>query len=128
MAGRGKANSIDVGVGNRLQLRRISIGMSQEMLGKHLGLTFQQIQKFENGTNRISAGYLFEIAKALQVSISYFFAKADWRDPMADLPVKTQRFLTSSEGTQLWRSFVRIKDAGKRRRVLDLAKAIARRS
>ena len=66
MAGRGRANSVDVRVGNRLRLRRTALGVSQEELGRRLNLTFQQIQKFEAGSNRISASYLFEIAKILR--------------------------------------------------------------
>ncbi len=68
-----KANPIDAQVGNRVRIRRMLIGMSQERLGDTLGLTFQQIQKYEKGINRIGAGRLFEIARILGVPIDYFY-------------------------------------------------------
>jgi transcriptional regulator with XRE-family HTH domain len=127
MAGRGKANSVDVGVGSRVRLRRVALGISQEALGSRLSLTFQQIQKFESGSNRISASYLFDIANVLRVPVSYFFAKIGQTDPMDDLPVHIRQFITSAEGLQLWRAFSRIKDAQMRKRILDLIKSIAGR-
>src|SRR6202008_2707432 len=68
-----KANPIDAQVGNRVRLRRMLIGMSQERLGELLGLTFQQVQKYEKGVNRIGAGRLFEVARILGVPIDYFY-------------------------------------------------------
>src|SRR6185437_16017207 len=71
-----QANPIDIQVGNRVRIRRMLIGMSQEKLGDLLGLTFQQVQKYEKGVNRIGAGRLFEIAKILDVKIDYFYEGA----------------------------------------------------
>jgi len=68
-----QANPVDVEVGNRLRIRRVLIGMSQEQLGNLLGLTFQQIQKYEKGINRIGAGRLFEAARALNVPVDFFY-------------------------------------------------------
>ena len=68
-----KPNPIDVHVGSRLRLRRMMLGISQEKLGDKLGLTFQQIQKYENGRNRVPAGRLWGIAKVLGVSVQYFY-------------------------------------------------------
>jgi transcriptional regulator with XRE-family HTH domain len=125
MAGRGRANSIDVRVGNRLRLRRTALGVSQEDLGRRLGLTFQQIQKFESGSNRISASYLFEIANALQVPVSYFFEDADKPDYLAKLSKPIQKFIMTGEGLALWRAYSRIADDKLRQRVLDLVKAMS---
>jgi transcriptional regulator with XRE-family HTH domain len=101
--------------------------MSQEDLGRKLGLTFQQIQKFEAGSNRISASYLFEIAKVMRVPISYFFENADQPDHLAKLPGHLQKFIMSAEGLSLWRAYSRVKDDKLRHRVLDLVKAMAER-
>src|SRR6201999_1109551 len=68
-----QANPIDAQVGNRVRLRRMLIGMSQEKLGESLGLTFQQVQKYEKGVNRIGAGRLFHVARILGVPITYFY-------------------------------------------------------
>src|SRR6185312_8853963 len=125
MAGRGKANSVDVRVGNRLRVRRTSMGMSQEELGNRLKLTFQQIQKFESGTNRISASYLFELTQILKVPVSYFFENVETPGRGTDLPETLQRFLMSAEGLSLWRAFSRITDDTVRQRVISLVKAMA---
>src|SRR5271170_2175076 len=68
-----QANPIDAQVGNRIRLRRMLIGMSQEKLGELLGLTFQQVQKYEKGVNRIGAGRLYQVAHILGVQIAYFY-------------------------------------------------------
>lgn len=125
MAGRGKANSVDVRVGTRLRLRRTALGMSQEELGRRLGLTFQQIQKFESGSNRISASYLFELTQIMHVPVSYFFDGPDQPGRGSDLPDTLQRFLMSAEGLSLWRAFSRLKDDTVRNRVIALVKAMA---
>lgn len=126
MAGRGKANSVDVRVGNRLRVRRTALGMSQEELGRRLKLTFQQVQKFESGTNRISASYLFELTQILKVPVSYFFDAAEPHSRKdSDLPETLQRFLMSAEGLSLWRAFSKLKDDTVRQRVLQLVKAMA---
>jgi transcriptional regulator with XRE-family HTH domain len=110
-------------VGNRLRLRRTALGLSQEELGRQLGLTFQQVQKFESGSNRISASYLFELTQILRVPVSYFF-DADQKEKN-ELPGDLQRFLMSAEGLSLWRAFARLKDDTVRARVIALVKAMA---
>jgi transcriptional regulator with XRE-family HTH domain len=131
MASKKQPNPIDIHVGSRVRLRRMMLSMSQEKLGEHLGITFQQIQKYEKGTNRIGASRLQHIARVLQVPVSFFFEDAPGSPGdvagMSEAP-QTQHvvdFLSSSEGIQLNRAFVRIKDAKLRRRVIDLVRGIA---
>jgi transcriptional regulator with XRE-family HTH domain len=108
------------------------LSMSQEKLGESLGITFQQIQKYEKGTNRIGASRLQHIARVLTVPVSYFFedapgpavtpAEAGLAESSASFVVD---FLSSSEGLQLNRAFVRVKDPKVRRRIIDLVRAVA---
>jgi transcriptional regulator with XRE-family HTH domain len=123
-----QANPIDVLVGNRVRLRRMLIGMSQERLGELLGLTFQQVQKYEKGVNRIGAGRLFEVAHFLGVPINYFYEgaldqNAAVNDDTPNPPV--MEFLSSGEGLQLSLAFMRIRDGKVRKRVIDLIKSLA---
>lgn len=106
-------------------------GISQEKLGEALSLTFQQIQKYEKGANRISASRLQQIANILDVSVSFFFDGA----PVGDAPgggfsdhsssVYVADFMATSEGVQLTKAFVKIKDARVRRRIIDLVEALS---
>ena len=120
---------IDKHVGNRVRMRRMLIGMSQEKLGDALGITFQQVQKYEKGTNRISASRLQQIASVLGVKISYFYEgapgelSADGFAEEASPPYITQ-FVASSDGLQLMESFMRIKNARVRRSIVDLVKSL----
>ncbi len=102
------------------------IGMSQEKLGDHLGLTFQQVQKYEKGVNRIGAGRLFEIARILGVPIDFFYdgVAASTEGPGATAP-PVMEFVSSGEGLQLSLAFMKIKDPKVRKRVLDLVKSLA---
>lgn len=126
-------NPVDVHVGSRVRMRRILIGMSQEKLGDALGLTFQQVQKYEKGTNRIGASRLQAISNILGVPVDYFFdgMPADETTPMlnmADAPDEATYvvdFLATAEGVQLNKAFVRIRDAKLRRKVVELVKEIA---
>ena len=125
-----QANPIDGQVGNRLRLRRMMIGMSQERLGELLGLTFQQVQKYEKGVNRIGAGRLFEIARILGVPIFYFYEGV--ADQLTAAPGFAEsetppvlEFVSSGEGLQLSLAYMRIKDPKVRKRVLDLVKSLA---
>ena len=132
MASKKQPNPIDVHVGSRVRLRRMMLGMSQEKLGENLGITFQQIQKYEKGTNRIGASRLQHIARVLSMPVSYFFegapglSAAAMTDGLDDAPPTNHvvDFLSTSEGIQLNKAFVRIKDAKLRRRVIDLVRAI----
>jgi transcriptional regulator with XRE-family HTH domain len=108
------------------------LGMSQEKLGEHLGITFQQIQKYEKGSNRIGASRLQNIARVLSVPVAFFFDDAPGSPPATvggmDEPQSTNYvvdFLSSSEGIQLNKAFLQIKDARLRRRVIDLIRAVA---
>src|SRR5271170_564399 len=97
-----QANPIDAQVGNRIRLRRMLIGMSQERLGELLGLTFQQVQKYEKGINRIGAGRLFEIARILDVPINFFYEGVSASDDgMSDAGAPVMEFVSSGEGLQL---------------------------
>jgi transcriptional regulator with XRE-family HTH domain len=124
-----QANPIDAQVGNRVRLRRMLIGMSQERLGELLGLTFQQVQKYEKGVNRIGAGRLFEVSRILGVPIDYFYEGVDGHGQGAPGSNATSppvmEFVSSGEGLQLSLAFMRIKDPKVRKRVLDLVKSLA---
>lgn len=129
---RKQPNPIDVHVGSRVRLRRLVIGLSQEKLGEKLGLTFQQVQKYEKGTNRIGASRLFEIARILGVPVQFFYEDmepVDGPEPAFAEPAGTpflMDFVSSAEGLALNRAFSEIKDPGLRRSVVDLVKQLAR--
>jgi transcriptional regulator with XRE-family HTH domain len=119
-------NPIDRHVGSRVRMRRMLIGMSQEKLGEALGLTFQQVQKYEQGTNRIGASRLHRIASVLGVPIEFFYEGAPHGSPMAtgfaeaSSSTYVSDFLSTSEGVQLVKAFLAIKDAKIRRKVVEL--------
>jgi len=132
-AGR-KPNPVDVHVGSRVRYRRMIIGMSQEKLGEKMNLTFQQIQKYEKGTNRIGASRLFQLSKILEVPVGYFFedafANAAPAQAMHGLHEPEQEgylldFLNSREGLDLNKAFAKIQDPKVRRRVIDLVRALS---
>jgi transcriptional regulator with XRE-family HTH domain len=133
MASKKQPNPIDIHVGSRVRLRRMMLSMSQEKLGEHLGITFQQIQKYEKGTNRIGASRLQHIARVLTVPVAFFFEDAPatpGSEPPTGLAEENSSsyvvdFLSSSEGIQLNKAFIRIKDAKLRRRVIDLVRSMA---
>jgi transcriptional regulator with XRE-family HTH domain len=125
-------NPIDKHVGSRVRMRRMMLSMSQEKLGDALGLTFQQVQKYEKGTNRIGASRLQQISNILQVPVAFFFEGApaiegQMPDGMRDAPspAYVSDFLATSEGLALTKAFMRIKEAKLRRRVVELVKEIA---
>ncbi|MEL7228558.1 MAG: helix-turn-helix transcriptional regulator [Pseudomonadota bacterium] len=128
-----KPNPIDVHVGSRVRLRRTMQGMSQERLGDALGITFQQIQKYEKGTNRIGASRMQQIAAALKVPVSFFFEDAPAQpgamvQPGMAEPSATSYvvdFVSSAEGIALNRAFVRIPSATIRRKVIEMVRALA---
>lgn len=127
-------NPIDKHVGSRVRMRRVLIGMSQEKLGDALGITFQQIQKYEKGTNRIGASRMQQISTVMGVPVSYFFEDAPGAETKAEGFGESQGsdyvvdFLTTTEGLQLNKSFVRITDAKVRRKIVDLVSALADQS
>ena len=123
-------NPTDKYVGSRVRMRRMMLGMSQEKLGDALGLTFQQVQKYEKGTNRIGASRLQQIAHFLQVPVSFFFEGGpDLVGPAGTMeapsPSYVSDFLATSEGLALTKAFMQIKDPKLRRRIVDLVSQIA---
>jgi transcriptional regulator with XRE-family HTH domain len=126
-------NPIDKHVGSRVRMRRMMLGMSQEKLGNNLGLTFQQVQKYEKGTNRIGASRLQQISHILQVPVSFFFEGAPTvsTSPRTDglndapSPAYVSDFLATSDGLALTKAFMRISDSKLRRRIVDLVEQIA---
>lgn len=122
-------NPIDIHVGSRVRVRRVLRGLSQEKLADRLGLTFQQVQKYEKGTNRIGASRLQEISQILEVPVSFFFEDAPGSEATgfaeAGSATYVVDFLSSSEGLQLNKAFVRIEDPRVRRRVIELVRALA---
>ncbi|WP_429123141.1 helix-turn-helix domain-containing protein [Ensifer sp. 4252] len=131
MENKKKPNPIDIHVGSRIRLRRTMLGMSQEKLGESLGITFQQIQKYEKGTNRVGASRLQNISGILNVPVSFFFEDAPGENTNASGLAEASSsnyvvdFLSSSEGLQLNRAFVKITDPKVRRKLVDLVKALA---
>ena len=119
-----RATSVDVMVGERVRLQRINLGLTQGAVAGQLGVTFQQVQKYEKGTNRIGASRLQRIAQILRVPIGFFFEEPAGSDAFNGVPVDAPSFLTS-DGIRLNRAFVTIKDAGVRRRLIDLVRSIA---
>ena len=112
-------------------MRRMMISMSQEKLGDKLGITFQQIQKYEKGTNRIGASRLQNIALVLSVPVGFFFEGAPTQDSMSSglsespSPAYVSDFLATSDGLALTKAFMKVKDAKVRRRIVDLVQSIA---
>src|SRR5690242_9619936 len=119
-------NPIDKHVGSRVRMRRMMLGMSQEKLGDGLGLTFQQVQKYEAGKNRIGASRLQHISHILQIPVPFFFegaphpqghpegfVEAPWHDYVSE-------FLATTDGLALTKAFMRIKDPRLRRRIVEL--------
>jgi transcriptional regulator with XRE-family HTH domain len=132
------ANPIDTHVGMRVRLRRTLLGMSQEKLGEAIGLTFQQVQKYERGANRIGASRLWELSNVLDVPVQFFFSD------MTEETVAQMNLITSSQGTaqmspptyepdplarretlELVRAYYRIDQSGIRRRLFELTKTLA---
>jgi transcriptional regulator with XRE-family HTH domain len=126
-------NPIDKHVGSRVRMRRMMLSMSQEKLGGALGLTFQQVQKYEKGTNRIGASRLQQISHILQVPVAFFFEGAPTFHPPADgmaeapSPSYVSDFLATSDGLALTKAFMEIKEPKLRRRIVDLVEEIAGR-
>ncbi len=123
-------NPTDKYVGSRVRMRRMMLGMSQEKLGDALGLTFQQVQKYEKGTNRIGASRLQHISNILQVPVSFFFEGGPHLPGHSGMgeapsPAYVADFLATSDGLSLTKAFMRIKNSKLRRRIVDLVEHIA---
>lgn len=115
---------VDRHVGLRIRIRRKEVGVSQERLAEALGITFQQVQKYERGANRVSASKLWEIARALNTGVGYFYEGLGEGDPSAP-QIGAQDFMLSSEGLELMAAFPRIQKASLRRRLVELVRAVA---
>ena len=124
-------NPIDRHVGTRVRMRRMMLAMSQTDLGDALGLTFQQVQKYEKGTNRVGASRLQHISQILQVPVAFFFEGAPHQPGQpkglgaAPSPAYVFDFLATSDGLALTKAFMRIKESKLRRRIVDLVEEIA---
>ena len=126
-------NCVDKHVGSRVRMRRMMLGMSQEKLGEALGLTFQQVQKYENGTNRVGASRIQQICEILQIPVSFLFegsptavSKAE-RLSEAPSPTYVYDFLATSQGLALIRGFTRITDGKLRRSIVNVVEQLASR-
>ena len=127
-------NPADVHVGARIRMRRMILGVSQEKLGQALGVTFQQVQKYEKGATRVGAGRLLAIANYLGVPIGYFFETSMYDaqevraagGAVASAPDEFDQFVKSSEGIKLNNAFLGISDPAVRRHLLDLVVSMSR--
>ena len=131
MAGK-KPHLVDQHVGSRVRLRRMLLGMSQEQLGESIGITFQQVQKYEKGVNRIGASRLLQISEILDVPVQFFFEEAPHVDGRrtpgmaeADSEAFILEFLNSREGLELNRAFAKIADPKVRRSVVNLVRSLS---
>lgn len=123
-------NPVDVHVGHRIRMRRVLMGMSQEKLGEQLGLTFQQVQKYEKGSNRVSASRLHQISQILGVPVAFFFDDLPSSGGAAGFSeggseTRIFEFLNTSEGLQLNKAFSEIRDQSVRRKLIELAKTLS---
>jgi transcriptional regulator with XRE-family HTH domain len=141
MASKGFPNPIDVHVGQRIRQRRTLLGMSQEKLAEAIGLTFQQVQKYERGANRVGSSRLFDLSRVLDVPISYFFedmeASVAAKSPsrlMGVSEAKLQPYaaepdpLARRETLELVRAYYKINEPRVRKRVFELTKSLAKAS
>jgi len=136
----GRPSPVDIHVGARIRLRRTLLGLSQERLGDALGLTFQQVQKYERGLNRVGASRLFDLSRILDVPISFFYDNMPDQEGYTSSPASAQRQVTgfaepqagfgsdekvnSRETLELIRAYYRITDTAIRKRVFDLMKSM----
>lgn len=136
MKTKGTPNEMDVHVGQRLKVRRSLLGLSQEKLAEAVGITFQQIQKYERGTNRVSAGRLFELSKVLDVPVNFFFDQFDKvkgtqiSPGMADNDqdgFQHDDIMTRKETTDLVRIYYSVKDENARKDIMKFIKSMAER-
>ena len=123
---------VDVHVGKQLRLRRTILGLSQEVIGNAIGVTFQQVQKYERGVNRMGASRLFDFAKYLTIPVSYFFEGLEIKEKLFDFkgvaeeqaPFEEEK-MSSRETMEMMRAYYRITDINVRRRVFELVKSLA---
>jgi transcriptional regulator with XRE-family HTH domain len=124
-------NPVDKHVGSRIRMRRMMLGMSREKLSDDLGLTWQQVQKYENGKNRIGASRLQHISHILQIPVPFFFDGAPQLPGQPDgigeapWPAYVSEFLATTDGLALTKAFMRVKAPRLRRRIVELVREIA---
>jgi transcriptional regulator with XRE-family HTH domain len=124
-------NRVDKHVGTRVRMRRMMMNMSQSDLGEALGLTFQQIQKYEKGTNRVSASRLHQMAQVLQVPVPFFFdgvahlGSGQKANLQAALSAEIVEFFATRDGLALAKAFVRVGTVGVRRHIVALVEELA---
>jgi transcriptional regulator with XRE-family HTH domain len=124
-------NPVDKHVGSRIRMRRMMLGMSREKLSDGLGLTWQQVQKYENGKNRIGASRLQHISHILQIPVPFFFEGAPQLPGQLDgigkapWPAYVSEFLATTDGLALTKAFMRVKAPRLRRRIVELVREIA---
>jgi len=118
------AHPVDQHVGKRIRHRRWLVGMTQQQLADQVGIKFQQIQKYETGANRVSASRLWDIAKSLQVDISFFFEGIEGDEVQVELGVAPSDVLSDKEALELLRSYYAIPE-NQRRRLFDLARVLS---
>ena len=130
---RSAPNPIDIHVGGRLRLRRLAVGLSQERLAKSIGITFQQIQKYERGTNRIVASRLHDLARVLDVPVGYFFSEMNEGtltesapEPREEAMAFAHDLMGERETLELVRSYYKISDPRIRKRLFDLVKSVSK--
>ena len=124
--GRGEGpHPVDRHVGLRIRMRRKEMGVSQERLAEALGITFQQVQKYERGANRVSASKLWEIASALKTPVAYFYDGLGERDAAGGAGEDAQAFMLTSEGLELMAAFPRIGQPAVRRKIVELIRVVA---
>jgi len=123
-----KPSPVDAHVGSRIRLRRKLLGLSQQQLAQRLGLTFQQVQKYERGVNRVSASKLYETALVLEAPVTHFFEGLDDQPQAANSPegeAAVTAFLMTPEGLELATLFPRIPRGRMRHQVLELVRTLA---
>jgi transcriptional regulator with XRE-family HTH domain len=126
LIGRGDGpHPVDRHVGLRIRMRRKEMSVSQERLAEALGITFQQVQKYERGANRVSASKLWEIAAALKTPVAYFYDGLGERDGSAAQRDAVQEFMLSTEGIELMSAFPRITEPTIRRKIVELVRVVA---
>lgn len=132
-AGKKSPNPVDIHVGSRVRLRRMLVGLSQEKLGQSMGLTFQQIQKYEKGVNRIGASRLYDLSQILKVPVGFFYEGMNQSDGSANTGMAEENteaflyeFLNTRDGLELNRAFVKVSDANIRKSVIDLVRSLGR--
>ena len=119
-------SAVDRQVGVRVRMRRLTLDMSQQQLAAALGLTFQQVQKYEKGHNRIGAGRLHQIAQVLRVPVSFFFEDFPIPGRKQALPSYISDFLATTDGLALTKAFMSVRDPRQRRCIVDLVESMAR--